>query len=281
MALRDRTRSTRFLVAALVTASLLTITVDYRQQDSGPLAALGRLALSVVTPLQEGVSKAFRPVGAFFSALARLPSLRAENDRLVAENERLLGELAQTTSVRRQLEELRRALDLAESLRFETVGATVVASGVSNFEWTITIDKGSSDGVRPDMAVVTGAGLVGSVVETTFGSAVVRLIIDPDSAVAARLASSGETGLLVGQRDADLRMELVDPSTQVQPGEPVETAGYRLPGLRGLYPPGIPIGVVSRAQEDPSVLEKFVLVRPSVDFSTLDVVLVVLRPHSG
>src|SRR6266516_811815 len=89
MALQRRTRSTRMVVITLVTASLVTVTVDYKQGSSGPLAQLGRAALSVISPMQDAVSRAFRPVSHFFSALADLPTLRARNEQLRAEIQRL------------------------------------------------------------------------------------------------------------------------------------------------------------------------------------------------
>src|ERR1700750_954895 len=82
MALRSRPRRTRLLVVTLVSVSLLTITLDYKEGDSGPLAGLGRTALSIVAPLQEGVTRLTRPIGNFFSAVTQLPSLRDENERL-------------------------------------------------------------------------------------------------------------------------------------------------------------------------------------------------------
>lgn len=282
MALKTRTRSTRLLVVTLVSISLMIITVDYRQGSSGPLAGLSRAALTVISPLQETVSKVTRPIGNFFSTLIHLPSLRAENKRITKENAILRSQAVLSASQEADLEELQRLLDIQSSLDAPTTGATVISSGVSNFEWTITVDKGSSSGIRVDMPVIAAAGLVGHVVTVTPGSAVVQLIIDPDSNVAGRLVESSRTGLLSGQGGGDLRMELVDPSTDVQPDEAVVTAGFAIPGVAtSLYPRAIVIGTVSRVLEDPSALEKFVTIRPAVDFSTLQFVLVVLSDGSG
>lgn len=290
MALKSRTRSTRLLVVTLVAVSLLTITVDYRQGDSGPLAAAGSAALAIISPLQEAVSKVTHPIGNFFSTLTHLPSIRAENERLrnrVADLEALIGV---STSSEDRVKELENLLQIQASLgsNVETTGALVIANGVSNFEWTVTINKGTDAGVKIDMPVVTGgpdattARLIGHVVKVGPYSSIVQLIIDPDSAVAGRLQQSRQTGILTGQGSADLRMSLVDASTPVAAGEPVETAGYRIPGVASsLYPPGIVIGIVSRVLEDPAALEKFVTVRPAVDFASLDYVLVVLSSGPG
>ncbi len=283
MALPTRTRGARLLVVTLVCASLATITVDYRQGDRGPLAAAGEAALAVVSPLQEAVSRATKPIGSFLATLVRLPSIRAENERLRARVAELEQQVATSADLAARVEQLEALLGLREQLAgLRTVGARVIANSVSNLEWTITIDAGASDGVAVDMPVVAPAGLVGHVIRVGPDSAVVELIIDPGSSVAARLDVSRATGLLTGQGERDLRMRLIDPATPVEPGERVVTAGYRIPGVGGgLYPPGILVGSVSRVLGAEAELEKLVTVRPAVDFSALDVVLVVLGDGAG
>jgi rod shape-determining protein MreC len=284
VALRTRARSTRLLVVALVSASLVTITIDYRQGDGGPLAAAGDTALTVISPLQEAVSKVTHPIGNFFSTLVRLPSIRRELEEARERIAQFQAEIGEERSDQARLAELEAVLGLQDSLsrRLETLAAEVTAYNPSNFEWTITIDHGSGDGVREDMAVIASAGLVGHVVRVGSSSSVVRLIIDPDSAVAGRLDGTGKPGLVEGAGQADLRMELVDPDTEVVPDENVVTAGFRIPGVgASLYPPNILIGSVSRVLDDEGALEKFITVRPAVDFSSLSVVLVVLSSGSG
>lgn len=279
MALRSRARSTRLLVVALVSVSLVTITVDYREGDDGPLATLGDGALALVSPLQEAVSKVTHPIGNFFSTLFRLPSIRRERDTLRERVDALETQLAEGRADQARLTELEALVGVQESLgnRIETTGAQVIANGVSNFEWTITIDKGSSDGITQNMPVVASAGLVGHVVRVGSNSSVVQLIIDPDSSVAGRLDVSRQTGLLSGEGPADLQMSLVEPTVEVAPDEHVVTAGYRIAGVaESLYPPNVLIGTVSRVLEQDSATEKFLTVRPAVDFSSLSLVLVVL-----
>jgi rod shape-determining protein MreC len=279
VALRSRARSTRVLVVALVSISLVTITVDYREGTDGPLASLGDGALAVVSPLQEAVSKVTHPIGNFFSTLFRLPSIRRDRDVLRERVDTLETQLAETRADQVRLGETEALLGLQESLgnRIETTGAQVIANGVSNFEWTITIDKGSSDGIHENMPVVASAGLVGHVVNVGTSSSVVQLIIDPDSSVAGRLDVSRQTGLLSGEGPADLQMSLVEPTVEVAPDEHVVTAGYRIAGVaESLYPPNVLIGTVSRVLDEDSATEKFLTVRPAVDFSSLSLVLVVL-----
>ena len=282
MALRSRPRNTRLLVVTLVCVSLLTITLDYKQGSSGPLAGLGRTALSIVAPLQEGVTRITRPIGNFFAAVTQLPSLRDENERLQDEVAQLRNQQALSVSQLHQLEQLKGLLSLKQSLDPPSTAAVVIASSVDNSEWSVEINKGSSDGIRENMPVLASAGLMGHVSRVTTNASFVRLIIDPNSKVPARLDEANTTGLLVGQGEEDLKMLGVPPATQVQVGDTVVTSGYRLEGEpTGIDPPGRVIGTVSHVGGGGSALEKDITVRPAVDFSTLDYVLVVLSTGSG
>ena len=282
MALRSRPRSTRLLVVTLVSVSLLTITLDYKEGDSGPLAGLGRTALSIVAPLQEGVTRLTRPIGNFFSAITQLPSLRDENERLQDELAQARNQGAVGVSQLHQLDQLKKLLALKQSLDPPSTAALVIASGVDNSEWTVEINKGSADGIQQNMPVFASAGLIGHISRVATNASMVRLIIDPNSKVPARLDDANTTGLLVGQGEADLKMIGVPPATSVSVNDTVVTSGYRLEGQpTGIDPPGRVIGTVSHVGGGGSQLEKDITVRPAVDFSTLDYVLVVLYTGSG
>jgi rod shape-determining protein MreC len=285
VAIRQRARSTRVLVVILVAVSLAIITVDYRSGDAGPLAAAGRAVNSAIAPLQRAVSSVVQPIGDFFSSLARLPSLAARNRELRTEVDDLKTVRQVNQDLARRIDSLEQLLGL-ETVTSRSVPARVIASGVSNFEWSVTIDRGSDDGIAVNMPVVTGASdgprLVGRVLRVTPISATVQLLIDRDFAVPGRLSASKEMGLVEGRGEDDLRMDLLSPGVEVSETEPeaVFTVGYRVNGQRGLYPPGLLIGTVSRAFSDPDSVESYVTVRPAVDFSTLEYVLVLARGRS-
>lgn len=239
---------------------------------------LGDSAKTAMAPLQRAVTNATRPVGDFFSGLAHLPSLARENQELKDEVASLRAGQAGLDLVRTQNETLQGLLLLRGTLDPEPVAAVVIANGISNFEWTITISKGSNDGIAVDQPVVTGTSdapmLVGRVVSVSPASADVRLIIDRDSAVAAVLQGADEPGLIHGQGDAELKMTDVEPGTDIQGNEPVYTLGYEAAGQPGLYPPGLLIGEVSRLVPADNATEEYVEVRPAVDFATIQFVLV-------
>lgn len=285
MVTRQRPRSTRLLVVVLVSISLAVITLDYREGQDGPLAGLGRIALAAMAPLQKAVTTVTRPIGDFFSGLVHLPSLEDENRRLQVENDELRSVIARQPDLRNQVQELADLLGLKESLAPSSVPAIVIANGLSNFRYTITIDQGSAAGVELDQPVVTGSAeapiLIGRVVAVSLVSAEVQLIIDRNSAVAGRLSISHQTGLVEGQGEGDLRMSLVVPGTTIEGNETVVTQGYEVNGQRGLYPPGLVIGQVSQVIPGASDLQEFVTVRPAVDFAALEFVLVLQTQRAG
>lgn len=272
MALYRRAQGTRILVLSLVMASLMTITIDFRGGATGPFETAGsRLALTIVGPLQDAASKVFHPVGAFFSGLAHVGSLAEENKSLKRENDQLRAQNSQSLSLERERDRLAALLGLGQQLGLQGIGANVIAESLSNFEWSVTINRGSNDGVRVDMPVISDQGLVGRVTQVASRWSRVMLIIDPRSAVASRLVTSGETGLVTGQaRNAPI-MDLVGPDAVVAPDEQIVTSGYQ----GGLYPPDIPVGFVSSVYSRPGSLTKSIGVRPAVDFSSLEFVEVV------
>jgi len=275
MALRSRPRNTRLVVISLVMMSLLTITLDYRGGQSGPFEVAGRATVAVVGALQNGVSKVVRPIGAFFSGIAHVATLQSENNRLKQQVADLQRRTAERVSLERENQRLLALAHLEQTLQLNGVTATVVGESVGNFEWSITINRGSSSGVKVDTPVVTGDGLVGHVIEVTPTTSKVQLIIDPNSAVAALLQRTRIQGMVVGEGDRGCRMEYVSELANVEVGDVVVTSG-----LDEIYPKGDIIGVVSEIEEGEG-LTKVVKVRPEVDFRRMEEVLVVIKTEGG
>ena len=282
MVTRSRPRSTRLLVIALVSISLAIITLDYREGDAGPLAEAGRWTQTVMAPLQQGVSTVTRPIGDFFSGLAHLPSLERDNADLRGQVADLQTQIAGAGDIQDRLRTLEDLLHLKQTLDPTGIPAVVIANGVSNFEWTITISAGSDDGVAVGQPVVAGSAtsprLVGRVVTVTPVSADVQLLIDQNFAAAGRLSTTRATGLVRGRGEQDPRMDGIPQDTQIplDGDQPVQvfTVSYEINGQHGLYPPGILIGEVASVIQSTNALETAVTVRPAVDFSALEYVLV-------
>jgi rod shape-determining protein MreC len=283
-----RPRGTRLLVVALVSLSLAIITLDYREGTTGPLAEAGRWTQTAMAPLQQAVWTVTRPVGDFFSGLAHLPSLERENTDLKNQVADLQTQIANSGDVQERLQTLTDLLGLKQELFPAGVPAIVIGNGVSNFEWSITIDKGTDDGVQVGQPVVAGSAasprLVGLVSTVTSISATVELLIDQNFGVAGRLSASRATGLVQGQGEQDPRMDGIPQDTKIDLAgdQPVQvfTVSYEINGQRGRYPPGILIGEVSSVIQSTNALETAVTVRPAVDFSALEYVLVLRTDQS-
>lgn len=269
------------LVVGLVAASLAIITLDFREGDSGPLAAMGRAAQAFMAPLQEGVTTATRPVGDFFTGLAHLPSLSRQNQDLQRQVQELQARAAAADATAQRLAQVSDLVGLKEHLYPSSVPGVVIANGYTNFDYSITIDVGANEGIKPGQPVVTGTVgsplLVGIVTSVTSISADVELIIDRDWAAAGQLSTSRVIGLVSGQGDQDLKLEDVPLGTKFPTGDQPEyvlTVSYEAAGHHGLYPPGLLIGQVSKVYESDNALSDQVSVSPVVDFASLEFVLV-------
>jgi rod shape-determining protein MreC len=263
-------RRVRQLLALLVLTSFTLITIDYRSGDESPLTSLRGLAGSIFGPIERGVATVVRPVGNALATLGDLGSLDGEVKKLRAEQARVQAESRRADDIRRQLDEAQRLLKLASDGQFRLVAAHVVGVAPSSFEWTVTIDVGTRDGVRKDMTVVNGDGLVGRVIGATPYSSQVLLAVDAKSKVGARLAYTGEGGLLGGNGLGDMTFEMTNPTAQVDIGQPVVTAG-------STFTAEVPIGQVKATRSTPGALTRTVVVTPFVRFTALDTVGVIIK----
>jgi rod shape-determining protein MreC len=265
-------RRTRILIGVLLFLALLLITLDVRSGGDGVLDRLRGTATGIFEPVQDGFSTLVRPLGSATDGVRELFSLRSENAQLrervddLEERRRVLADLE------RENRELQALLDLEERLGFDTVAARTVALAPSSFEWTITIDVGSNDGVARDMPVVAGPGLVGRVIQVTPTAARVLLAIDPNFSAAARAARTGEIGSISGRGSDPMLLQPLEPGADIQRGDEIVTSSF----AGGVFPGGIPIGVVADEGDTTARLTRSITVLPYVDFTRLHHVLVVL-----
>ena len=150
------------------------------------------------------------------------------------------------------------------------VAANVIGRDPSPFLHYILINRGSDDGLRRGMPVVTSQGLVGRIAAVTAGAARVQLITDPEAVVNVRLQNSRATGLLVGSLAGEISIDMLPQEAAIEQGELVLTSG-----LGGSYPPNILIGQVSSVRTRSFDLFQTASVQPVADFAALDIVLVI------
>jgi rod shape-determining protein MreC len=264
-----RAQRRTILLLVVVTAATL-ITLDVR--ESGPLSSVRAGAHDALTPVTDAVDAAVSPIGDWIDGVTSSAALKDENARLKRELDQARGQSARERLAIEENKELRQLLDLPYYDGANAVAAQVVEGAPGNFEVTVQIDKGTSDGVGPDMAVVTGAGLVGRVLDgVSRNRATVLLVEAPQSGVGVKIERSQTMGVLRGRADrGTLRLEFVDPDVSVSKGELVFTAGQQA----SPFPPGIPVGRVSKVERTHGDLQQDILVEPLADLSGLDFVKV-------
>ncbi len=232
---------------------------------------LENAVLVAVAPLESGLQSATRPVADFVNNLTDINDLKSENRALRDENERLREQVVQLQEVETENQQLRQLNGIRESRPDDTfVAAKVFARDQSNVREAIAIDRGTEDGVREGMIVLTQQGsLVGSVSRALANAAWVTLITDSTSAVSALVQESRAQGVVAGATDGTLTMEFVEETADVNEGDHILTSG-----LGGHHPAGEVIGRVTNVERTAQELFQRVHVRPLADLSRLEQVLV-------
>ncbi|MGH3372888.1 MAG: rod shape-determining protein MreC [Nocardioidaceae bacterium] len=279
MAMRDRRRPSRSVPVLLLLASLTLITLDVRGGDDSPVDPLRAAAGAMFGPVEEVTTTVVRPFRAVPEFFTTTGSLRADVDRLEAENAALRGQLATSSLARNRAAELDGLLQTSKSTGYALVPARVVAMGpAQSFSRTVTIDAGTSSGVDADMTVLNNQGLVGRVIRADASTATVLLAVDRDSVVGGRLGATMEVGFLRGRGEVGdegrLELDLVDEAVTPGRDDVLVTWGSQ---NGAPYVSGIPIGRVTSVFSSPRQLAKRAVIDPFVDFTSLDLVGVVVH----
>jgi rod shape-determining protein MreC len=266
---RREVRRRRAVLALLVIVSVVLLSAHFSEADSGPLHSIQRGVATVLSPIEEGASRALKPVRDLFNWFDETFEARGENDELQAEVAELRQQVVQSEDAIGENEELREALDLEHQgvEGYEQVTGRVISRSPTVWYSTVKLDQGSSSGIRVDDPVMTGDGLIGRVTETTSGTAEVTLITDHESAVSARVLPDGPLGTLtpeVGDPD-DLLLDFIEEDQEIEEGSMLATSGSTSERFESYYPPGIPIGEVTEAEPGEQETYLTVHVDPFVD----------------
>jgi len=283
---RKVVRRRRAALAVFVALSIAILTA-YFGESGGGLHAVQRGVLDVVSPIQEGASRALKPVRDLIGWVGDTVDAKGEVKQLRAERNALREQAVTGAAAARENDQLRGLLNLdkARGLSDEgPVAARVIGQDPSVWWSQVLINKGTGDGVLPNHPVVSPEGLVGVVSTATSNSAIVTLLTDHRTAVGARVAESGVGGVIEVEagRPNDLVMRFTTRNDEVTPGQTVITAGTqsRTDRVTSLYPPRIPIGRVTRV-DDPATDDQLVHVRPFANMRRLDFVQVLTRTRNA
>lgn len=271
-----RSGRSRLTILLLVLTSVTVLTLDFR--DVGVVRDARHAVGAALSPLQGAADFVATPFQNTWNGITDYDDLSAENEALQARVDELEGEIARNADAAVQLEELLDQVDIPWIGDLSTATARVVQQPASSFSHVVGIDKGAEAGIRVGMPVVTGAGLVGRVVDVASDRSSVQLLTDPEFQVGVRLVTSQRFGTASGQGTG--RELAID--TGIEPGEGdahlpereiVTTSGI---DSRSSFPAFIPVGRVTRTRQANGGLTLEVFAQPIADLDELSFVNVLL-----
>jgi rod shape-determining protein MreC len=265
------TRRTRLVLGVLIVAALVLITASYQRAASPVLSGLRKVSSTVFGGAESATSSASHLVSGSGGS-AQVQALQRQVVQLRAELSR-----EQLSSA--DYAQLRRLLALAGKGGYRIVAASVVARG-QGYQQTVTLDAGSSDGVRARETVLNGQGLVGEVISVSPSSCTVLLATDLSAQIGVKLAPRGQLGWVVGTGKTPagagrLRLQILNAATVLRPGQQLVTSASVKDRP---FVPGVPVGVVSAVQNSAGALTARAQVQPYVNFGTLGIVGIVVVP---
>lgn len=277
MAVYRRSSRTRNVIAVLVLLALTFVTIDARSHGGGVLSDVRSKVSDAFSPLQRATHAALRPIGNFLTGAIDYGSLKRENERL---RQQLAAQQSQSATAQVEQQEAEQvlhnhSLDKAVLGTIPFASVQIIEEGSSNFDNTLTVDKGTDDGIAAGQPVLAAGGLVGTVVSAAAHIATVELVTDPNFEVGVSL-SGGNIGSAAGAgRLLPMRVDVVstdrDPP-QEKVGQIVTTSGLAMEK----FPKGIPVGKVSKVVQTPGAIEPEIDLTPLIDptsVSYLDIAL--------
>lgn len=268
------TRRNQIILFVLIILTITLLTFQYRGGEKSFLEPFKEVALRISSSFQAASAKVFSPVSQGFRFLKDLGALRRENLKLRKEVANLEQKVISLKEQAKENKRLKKLVRFKDKTSLETMPARVIGRAASGWQATIVVDKGFVEGVEEKMPAVSGEGLVGQVIAVFPHASEIELILDQKSGVGGEIQESGEDGLVEGELGKNLKLNLINKDTSVKKGETVITSG-----LGGVYPRGILIGYVSKVSQKPYSLYKEIRVRPAVNFSRLEEVLIVTEPE--
>jgi rod shape-determining protein MreC len=266
----DIRQRTGFLFLALMLGHVILISAQVNARTGVPI--LEAVTFGVFGQLQRGVSGGTSGIRRVWSGYVSLRHLKTENDDLKRQLADAQVDLQRQRGLADRSRGLERLLGLRDQSKQMTIAAEIIAAGATPDFRTVTIDKGSRDGLRTDMAIIAPGGVVGRVAYASAHAAKVQLLIDRNAAAGAIIERSRAQGVVIGGGDERLRMDYVSEAADIAVGDLVMTSG-----IDGIYPKGFAIGRVESVEKNGPAYSR-IAVKSAIDFRALEDVLVVLTP---
>jgi len=270
MALLDIRQRTGWLFGALVVSHIILISAQVTTKRGVPV--LQEVTFGVFAELQRASTSALSSAQEGWQNYFALQQIRRENEDLKQRVAQLEIRMQQERAQAQQTRTLQELLSLREATAPPTTASNVIGASADAYFRTISIDKGTEDGLRSDMAVIAPAGVVGRIILPATRAAKVQLLIDRNAAAAALIERSRAQGVVLGTGTGTLTMAYLPGSADIKVGDRVVTSG-----IDRIYPKGFVIGQIESLQRGVGE-SNGIVIKPAVDFSSLEAVLVVTEP---
>ncbi len=263
-------REYRFYIILFFFILIPIISIDTATRSPRTYRIYDRVILGLTSPVQTAVSWVMEISVSVFNNYVFLLRTRQENLAVLEENRRLLNTIVNLRETQEENGRLRELLAFKETFSLQTINARVIAKDVSTEFRAIRINRGEKDGIQADMPVINSEGIVGRVLRTTDSTADVVTLLDLLSAIDALVKRSRVRGIVEGMTDEVCHLKFALRTDDVQAGDLLLSSG-----LGGVFPKGLPVGTVSNVVRQPYGITQNVEVRPAVDFSKLEEVMVI------
>lgn len=266
------------IIIAVVTIALIAI-LSYTIKNKDDLNSFEQIIKDVTITIEKTTTKPFTSIGEKIKDYKKLKTVLKENKKLKSNIDKLLSIEAENKELKKELKELKKELNIDKVLsEYTYLNATVISRNTNLWYNTLTIDKGSNNGIKKGMVVINSTGLIGKIVNVSSYSSDVKLITAPDTknkiSVTINNGESYLTGLInnYDYKTGYLEIEGISNTDKVSIGDLVYTSG-----LGGVYPSGILIGTVTEITTDIYDLSKIINVTPSAEFKNINYVTVLKR----
>jgi rod shape-determining protein MreC len=270
MAVLDLRQRSGYLFLAVILGHILLISAQVNSRSGVPI--LEAVTFGIFSEVQRGLASGVSGVRRVWNGYVGLRHLKAENDELKRQLADTQIAMQQRQALADRARELEKLLELRDHSDLRLIAAEIIGASATPDFRTLTIDKGTRDGLRPDMAIIAPPGVVGRIVVPSARAAKVQLLIDRNAAAGALIERSRAQGVVVGAGEDRLRMDFVSEASDIVVGDTVVTSG-----IDGIYPKGFVIGRIETVEKSGPSYRR-IIVKPAVDFSSIEEVLVVVSP---
>jgi rod shape-determining protein MreC len=270
VAVLDLRQRSGYLFLAVMLGHVLIISAQVNSRKGVPV--LEAVTFGIFSEVQRAMASGVSGIRRGWGGYIGLRHLKEENDALKRDLAAAQIAAQEQHALASRARGLERLLELRDRTSLQTTAAEIIGVAAGQDFRTVTIDKGTRDGLRPDMAVIAPAGVVGRIVVPSARSAKVQLLVDRNAAAGAIVDRTRAQGVVVGVGGERLEMEYVSEAYDIVVGDVVVTSG-----IDGIYPKGFVIGRIESVERSGGAYKR-ITVKPAVDFNGIEEVLVVVTP---